>query len=89
VYRLVQEALTNAGKHAPGAPVRVAVTDGANLSVAVVNEAPNDPPRALPTSGFGLVGMRERVSVAGGNVTTGPTDEGGYAVRASFPRETS
>ncbi|MGH3877484.1 MAG: sensor histidine kinase [Actinophytocola sp.] len=88
VYRLVQEALTNAGKHASGAPARVAITDdGTDLAVAVTNDRPNGQRQGeLPTSGFGLVGMRERVSLAGGSVTTGPTAEGGYAVRASFPK---
>lgn len=70
--------------------MRIAVTDGEHgLAVAVVNAAPavTQPSAGLPTSGFGLVGMRERVSVAGGTLTNGPAPDGGYAVRATFPRQ--
>ena len=96
-YRVVQEALTNAGKHAPGAAVRVRVrSTGDDLVVEVVNTAVpagvSGPARAagaaaLPSSGYGLVGMRERVTLAGGAVRTGPTETGGYQVRAVFPGE--
>jgi signal transduction histidine kinase len=85
-FRVVQEGLTNVGKHAPGARAQVVVdVSGDDLVVEVVNTAPADAPAALPSSGLGLIGMRERVTLAGGTVVTGPTDEGGYRVRAVFP----
>ncbi|WNV89037.1 sensor histidine kinase [Umezawaea sp. Da 62-37] len=85
-YRVVQEALTNAGKHAPGAPVRVSV--GAvddDLVVEVSNRGGGRHPAAVPGSGYGLIGMRERVALAGGAVRSGPAPGGGYVVRAQFP----
>lgn len=86
-YRVTQEALTNATKHAPGAPVRIVVgARGTGLLVEVTNDRPAAPGSALPGSGYGLVGMRERVELAGGTVHTGPTADGGYRVQASFPR---
>ena len=82
-YRIVQEALTNVLKHA-GAAARasVAITygpEGLEVAVTNVGRAPNG-----TTGGHGLVGIRERVSVAGGTVETGPAD-GGYVVRARLP----
>lgn len=90
-YRLVQEALTNARRHAPGAPVDVRVVAGdAEVLVEVVN-APGD---AIPVpwppgdgSGFGLVGMRERVRMLGGRLDAGPTAGGGFALTARLPIE--
>lgn len=84
-FRVVQEALTNIGKHAPGARADISVTawDG-ELVVEVCNPAATAAPTALPSSGFGLISMRERVSLAGGTVDAGPTDDG-YRVRAVFP----
>lgn len=78
-YRVVQEALTNAGKHAPGA--RVAVTVGAagdELRVAVANPLPAGTAEqpAIPGTGVGLVGMRERVELAGGALEAGPDPAG-------------
>ncbi|GAA2686111.1 MULTISPECIES: histidine kinase [Actinosynnema] len=84
-YRVVQEALTNAGKHAPGAAVRVGlVVEEGHLVVTVANREPSGAGGAVPGSGYGLVGMRERVTQAGGELTTGPVD-GGFTVRARFP----
>ena len=86
-YRLVQEALTNARRHAPGAPVDVRVVgDEAEVVVEVVNP----PAGAIPMprvggSGFGLVGMRERVRMLGGRLDAGPTARGGYALTARLP----
>ncbi|MEV6922566.1 histidine kinase [Amycolatopsis sp. NPDC051106] len=85
VYRVVQEALTNAGKHAPHAAVdvRLAVT-GDRLAVEVTNRlTPHG--GAVPGSGYGLVGMRERVELAGGDLRTGPTGDGRFRVLACFP----
>jgi signal transduction histidine kinase len=89
IYRLVQEALTNAAKHAPGAAVKLTLGDvDGELAVSVRN-APGLPaalwPAALPESGFGLTGMRERVKLAGGRLDVGPTPDGGYLVIARFP----
>jgi signal transduction histidine kinase len=85
-YRVVQEALTNARKHAPGADVRVTVTGaaGAGLSVEVVNSAPTAvAPDAVP--GQGLDGLAERVDLAGGRLEHGPTDTGGWRLAAWLP----
>ncbi|MEU4725462.1 histidine kinase [Nonomuraea dietziae] len=71
-YRVVQEGLTNAAKHAPGAWVRVSVSPS-RISVR------NGPARARPTAlpgGMGLTGLRERVRLAGGTMTAGPVDDG-------------
>ena len=86
-YRLVQEALTNARRHAPGAPVDVCVeADGAEVRVEVVNQRQvGTPSPRPPSSGFGLVGMRERVRMLGGRLEAGPTDGGGYALTARLP----
>ena len=90
-YRLVQEALTNAQRHAPGAPVDVRVlADDAAVVVEVVNSgvgAIPSPRTAADGSGFGLVGMRERVRLLGGRLDAGPTDGGGYALTARLPLE--
>ncbi|MFB6604153.1 sensor histidine kinase [Streptomyces noursei] len=90
-YRIVQEALANVVRHAPGAPTRVSVTttgDGARLTVLVVNERPAPPMSApLETSGtgHGLVGMRERVRLVDGTLDTGPLPGGGFRVAAQLP----
>ncbi|GCD34738.1 two-component sensor histidine kinase [Streptomyces chrestomyceticus JCM 4735] len=89
VYRVVQEGLTNAAKHAPGAPVDVRLTgDGRRLDVTVTNAAP--PPGTVPVpapgpGGSGLVGLDERVRLAGGELRAGPTPEGGFEVAARLP----
>jgi signal transduction histidine kinase len=86
-FRVVQEALTNAVKHAPGAPVSVCVTgDRDAVTVDVVNDdPPGSPPAAASGGGYGLVGMRERVSLFGGTFAARPRAAGGFAVRARFP----
>jgi signal transduction histidine kinase len=90
-YRLVQEALTNARRHAPGAPVDVRiVADDADVLVEVVNSpvgAVPVPRASAEGSGFGLVGMRERVRLLGGRLDAGPVDGGGYALTARLPIE--
>ncbi|MFI2782619.1 sensor histidine kinase [Streptomyces sp. ALB3] len=87
-YRIVQEALANVVRHAPGARTRVSVTarDG-HLTVLVVNDRPQEPGSPLETSGtgHGLVGMRERVRLTGGTLDTGPLPDGGYRVAARLP----
>ncbi|MEU3895072.1 sensor histidine kinase [Streptomyces sp. NPDC045251] len=92
-YRIVQEALANVVRHAPGAPTRVSVSasaaeDGARLTVLVVNGPPPEPPVAPLEeggTGHGLVGMRERVRLVGGTLDTGPLPDGGFRVAARLP----
>ena len=88
-FRVAQEALTNAVKHAPRAPVSVCVTgDGDAVTVEVVNdEPPGSPPAPASGGGYGLVGMHERVSLFGGTFTARPRAGGGFEVRARFPTD--
>jgi signal transduction histidine kinase len=89
-YRLIQEAVTNVAKHAPGAhtqvtlkylpgEVRVAVTNGPALSTHALQLEP----------GAGIAGMRERVRVYGGTLTAGPTTDGGVEVVATILEDTA
>ncbi|QFZ23109.1 sensor histidine kinase [Saccharothrix syringae] len=83
-YRVVQEALTNAERHAPGSSTSVSVGfEGGELRVVVRNTAGG--PSRGGGGGHGLRGMRERVAVHGGEVTAGPTGDGGFEVRAVIP----
>ncbi|RCH69339.1 sensor histidine kinase [Streptomyces sp. SDr-06] len=87
-YRIVQEALANVVRHAPGATTRVSVTaDGRHLTVVVVNGPAADRTSPLEGSGtgHGLVGMRERVRLTGGSLDTGPLPDGGFRVAARLP----
>lgn len=85
-YRVVQEALTNAAKHAPGAQVTVAVArTGEETVVTVVNGPANRQAPDGQPSGHGLLGLRERVRLAGGTLRSGPTDGGGFTVTATLP----
>ena len=84
-YRVVQEALTNALKHAGAARAEVSIRYGESaLEVAVTNDGHV---RRNGPGGHGLVGMRERVALYGGELEAGPRREGGYAVRAKLPVE--
>jgi signal transduction histidine kinase len=88
-YRLVQEALTNANKHAPGAPVTMTLRRTADtVQVSVVNGPGRRPPAPVDPgrTGFGLLGMAERVTAAGGRLHTESRDDGGFEVHADFPR---
>ncbi|MER7579861.1 histidine kinase [Kitasatospora sp. NPDC097691] len=86
-YRTVQEALTNITKYAPEATVHVKVrAKGRRLRVEVRNDAPPVyPAETLPGGGHGLVGLRERAQLLGGTLTAGPTQDGGFEVRAELP----
>ncbi|MCP3767443.1 MULTISPECIES: sensor histidine kinase [Streptomyces] len=86
-YRIVQEALTNARKHAPGTEVTVAVTGGPgeDLAVSVRNTAPAGEISPVPGAGQGLIGLTERATLAGGTLEHGPTPDGGFEVRARLP----
>lgn len=86
VYRVVQEALTNARRHAPGAEVRVTVDAGADgVRCEVENTVPKTRAATSWGAGLGLVSMRERVEALGGLLSAGPTDEGGFRVSATLP----
>jgi signal transduction histidine kinase len=83
-YRIVQEALTNVLKHAKRAHAEVRVRrDGDVLTVEVLDDGAGT--SAAGTGGHGLVGMRERVALFGGELHAGPRSEGGFAVHATLP----
>jgi signal transduction histidine kinase len=91
-YRIVQEALTNARKHAPGSRVlvtlvgRTATDPGDGLTVEVVNLLSGAPvPARIPGAGAGLIGLRERVALVGGRLEHGPTPGGEFRLRAWLP----
>lgn len=89
-YRMVQESLANAARHAPGARCAVVVDDrdAASLVVSVRNDPPTRPPDvAVGSSGFGLVGMRERADLTGARLEHGPTSDGGWQVLLRIPRD--
>ncbi|MFF5991950.1 sensor histidine kinase [Prauserella flavalba] len=85
VYRVVQESLTNAAKHSPGAAVTVEVRRGRTETLVTVH---NGPPGSEPESGasgqYGLAGLRERVRLLGGTLRAEP-DDGGFVVAARLP----
>ena len=83
-YRILAEALANASRHAAGAPVVVTLDHGPEaVHVRVVNGPGRD--ATGPGSGLGLPGMRERAAAVGGELTVGPTDDGGFTVDARLP----
>ena len=85
-YRIVQEATTNARKHAPGARVEVSLRyqrDG--LGLRVVDDGAGAPAPAAAREGRGLIGMRERVALFGGSLEAGPVAGGGFQVVATLP----
>lgn len=86
VYRTVQEGLTNARKHAPGANVAVSVTGGPGSGVSVeVNNTNGFRPLPTPSSGQGLIGLAERIALASGRLEHGHTDSGGFRLAAWIP----
>ncbi|MFF8971269.1 sensor histidine kinase [Streptomyces sp. NPDC014995] len=86
-YRIAQECLTNARKHAPGTQVAVTVTGGPGdgLTVTVRNPAPEGDVPPVPGSGQGLIGLTERATLTGGRLEHGPCEDGGFEVRAWLP----
>jgi signal transduction histidine kinase len=87
-YRIVQEALSNAMRHAPGSVVRVEIGYApAELDLLVVNGPRRAAASVAPGRGpgLGVLGMRERAAMLGGDLTAGPTADGGYAVAAVLP----
>ena len=86
VYRIVQEALTNVLKHAGKASAQVNVTCRADeVLIKVTDDGPGPPADGQAAGGHGLPGMRERVALFGGELTTGPQPGGGFTVRARLP----
>lgn len=85
-YRIVQEGLSNALRHAPGAAIRVEIGYVlGGLGLRVVNTPATGEVRPSDGAGHGVLGMRERVSMLGGEMTAEPTAEGGYEVTAFIP----
>ncbi|MFE7840097.1 sensor histidine kinase [Streptomyces sp. NPDC057474] len=86
-YRIVQEALSNALRHAPGSTVRVELTHfPRGLQVRVINSRPAHKAPPSPGAGHGLLGMRERATMLGGTLMATETSHGGFAVVAFLPR---
>ncbi|CAM5454396.1 hypothetical protein SSPIM334S_01267 [Streptomyces spiroverticillatus] len=86
-YRIVQESLTNARKHAPGSPVDVELHYAPEaLHVRIRDNGPG-PPDTLPDDRHGLLGMRERAGAVGGELRSGPGNHGGFTVEARFPAD--
>ena len=84
-YRVVQEALTNTAKHAPGAAARVRITYAPHeLLVEVDNDPGRGSPDATTGNGRGLIGLRERLAACGGQLFSGPGGSG-FQVRAVIP----
>jgi signal transduction histidine kinase len=86
VYRIVQEALTNALKHARATRAGVVVGYRTHdLTVEVTDDGWGPAPSAARPHGAGTIGMRERVALFGGELQVGPRPQGGYAVRVCLP----
>ncbi|MEB3370442.1 sensor histidine kinase [Saccharopolyspora mangrovi] len=89
-YRVVQEALTNASKHAPGAGVRVDLSSRADaLRIVVTNDAPDSGQEPITelAGGAGLAGLSERIRMAGGELDAGPSEDGGFQLVAVLPQK--
>ncbi|WP_280882638.1 sensor histidine kinase [Streptomyces pseudovenezuelae] len=85
VYRIVQEALTNARKHADGAPVTVRIGYGPPATLVEVTNPPGTARTDTVGSGYGLVGLRERVTALGGHLSSGPAGAGAWRLAARIP----
>jgi signal transduction histidine kinase len=85
-YRIVQEALSNAVRHAPGSQVRVELGyRPAELALQVVNGPARSAPTPSPGAGHGVLGMEERAAILGGELTAEPRPDGGFAVTTLLP----
>jgi signal transduction histidine kinase len=87
-YRIAQEALSNAGRHAAGAPVAVSVDHDADTVTLQVTNGPGIPAGQRVNGhgpGHGLTGMRERAELLGGSLSAGPAPGGGFVVSAVLP----
>ena len=89
-YRIIQEALSNSLRHAPGATAKVEIGYVlGGLGLRVVNGPPTGPVKPSPGAGHGITGMRERVAMLNGEMTAETTAEGGYEVTAFIPVRTA
>jgi signal transduction histidine kinase len=96
-YHVTQEGITNALKHAPGAPITVAVDASARtLKVSVENGAAGAGETGVGDSGlqsagggYGIAGLRQRLEAIGGSLTAGPSDEGGWRLEADLHRKSA
>jgi signal transduction histidine kinase len=85
-YRIVQEALSNALRHSPGADARVEISYVlGGIGLRIVNGVPSRLAKPSPGAGHGVLGMRERVQMLGGEMTADRTEEGGFEVAAFIP----
>jgi signal transduction histidine kinase len=85
-YRVVQETLTNALKHATGRPTTVLVRHGdEHIEIEVTNTGPSLTTPVSPSGGRGLTGLRERVRMLDGDLEAGPRADGGFRVHALIP----
>ncbi|MFE3448082.1 sensor histidine kinase [Nonomuraea sp. NPDC059194] len=84
-YRIVQEALTNARKHAPGAPVRAEVMGGPQEGLTITVRNKTGWPSSIPGTGTGLIGLAERAELAGGRLEHRRTPEGDFVLEAWLP----
>ncbi|MFB7717437.1 sensor histidine kinase [Nocardia sp. NPDC056100] len=85
LYRIAQESLANASRHAPGAPVWVRITTAAALNLSIANDRPHSAPHTDHVGGSGIAGMQARAVAVGGNLTAAPRSDGGFEVRAELP----
>jgi signal transduction histidine kinase len=86
VYRAVQEGISNAGRYAPGASVRVrCIVEDGNLVLTVENGPSSRPPAAVPSTRHGHIGLTERAEILGGRFDAGPTPDRGYEIRMVVP----
>ncbi|MFJ3728335.1 sensor histidine kinase [Streptomyces sp. NPDC090045] len=89
-YRIIQEALSNVLRHAPGAETSIELTYARDaLCLRVVNGPATLSAAPIPGSGHGVIGMRERAAMLGGDFACGPTPDGGYEVSAALPASPS
>ncbi|MFC4610621.1 sensor histidine kinase [Streptomyces maoxianensis] len=85
-YRIIQEALSNALRHAPGSTAKVEISYVlGGLGLRIVNTAPQGLVKPSPGAGHGITGMRERVTMLSGEMAAEPTEDGGYQVTAFIP----
>ncbi|MFF1896905.1 sensor histidine kinase [Streptomyces sp. NPDC058206] len=85
-YRIIQEALSNTLRHAPGAAAKVEIGYVlGGLGLRVVNGPPTGPVKPSPGAGHGITGMRERVAMLNGEMTAGTTADGGYEIAVFIP----
>ncbi|MEU4341666.1 histidine kinase [Nocardia sp. NPDC023852] len=85
LYRIAQESLSNASRHAPDAPVQVHIARGAELLLTVTNGPGVTVARTIGNGGHGIAGMQARALAVGGDVSAGPRADGGFEVRVSLP----